>query len=107
MAIEKQILLDSFDKNSREVIKLHLQELGENRYLDLRVWLLDEPGTNGAEQSTERGLTLHVELLPRLIEALQRADELLRQSKEKADQQPAVCQVGRSQLGRSRLGGGA
>lgn len=72
---EKQTLVDSFEKNSREVVKVHLQGWKGNRYIDLRSWLLpDEPG-EGTERPTPKGLTLNVELLPRLIEALKRADE--------------------------------
>jgi len=74
---EKQVLIDSFKKNSREVIKVCLQAWKGNRYVDLRSWLLpDEPG-DGAERPTPKGLTLHVELLPRLIEALRKADEVV------------------------------
>jgi hypothetical protein len=74
---EKQTLIDSFEKNSREIVKVHVQEWRGNRYIDLRSWLLPDESGKGADRPTPKGLTLNVELIPRLIEALQRADEIV------------------------------
>ena len=76
-----QKLIDQFDKNVLEKIKVHLQEWKGEKYVDVRVWILPDAGEEGAEIATKKGLTLHVELIPDLIEALKKARESLNGSK--------------------------
>jgi len=76
-----QKLIDQFDKNGLEKIKVHLQEWKGEKYVDVRVWILPDAGEEGAEIATKKGLTLHVELIPDLIEALKKARESLNGSK--------------------------
>ena len=76
-----QKLIDQFDKNDLEKIKVHLQEWKGEKYVDVRVWILPDAGEEGAEIATKKGLTLHVELIPDLIEALKKARESLNGSK--------------------------
>jgi hypothetical protein len=94
----KQKLIDSFNKNSAELVKVHLQEWKGKPYVDIRSWLLDRPGENGAEQPTHKGLTLSAELLPRLIQALQRTQEALEKPSPKATGE-AIESEGRSEAG--------
>lgn len=75
--MEKQKLVDQFNKNSVEIVKVHLQEWRGNPYFDVRSWILDKPGENGSERPTHKGITLNVELLPRLIQALNEAQRSL------------------------------
>jgi len=75
--MEKQKLIDSFHKNSIEVIKVQLQEWKSQEYVDIRVWYLEKPGEPGNEKPTHKGITLNVELLPKLIQALQQAQGIL------------------------------
>ncbi len=75
MSETKPILVDSFHKNSMEILKVHLQEWRGNPYVDLRVWILEKPGENESEQPSRKGLTISAELLPRLIQSLQKAQE--------------------------------
>jgi len=68
-----QKLIDQFDKNSLEKVKVHLQEWKGEKYIDVRVWILPDAGEEGAEIATKKGLTLHCELIPDLIKALEKA----------------------------------
>ena len=73
----EQRLIDQFNKNSIEKIKVHLQKYRGEKYLDLRVWVQSNAGENGGEIATRKGLTLHVELIPDLIKALQKAEKAI------------------------------
>ena len=75
--MEKQQLIGEFDKNSVEKIKVHLQEWKGSTYIDLRIWIKPDAGENGGEIATKKGLTLHVELIPDLIAALEKAREAI------------------------------
>lgn len=77
MANNDQRLIAEFDKNAVEKVKIHVNRFNGNQYLDLRVWILPDAGEHGAEIATKKGLTLHVELIPDLIQALQRAREAI------------------------------
>ena len=82
--MEKQQLIDQFDKNSMEVIKVHIQEWKGSTYVDMRVWIKPDDGENGGEIATKKGLTLHVELIPDLIAALEKARESIQISPSEA-----------------------
>jgi RecB family endonuclease NucS len=69
----KQRLIASFEKNSAEVVKVHLQEWHGQTYLDLRVWIAEKAGQEGAECATHKGITLNVELLGDLKKAIDKA----------------------------------
>jgi len=75
--MEKQQLIGEFDKNAVEKIKVHLQEWKGSAYVDMRVWIKSDAGENGGEIATRKGLTLHVELIPDLIKALQEAGKAI------------------------------
>lgn len=80
--MQNQKLIDQFNKNSAEIVKVHVQEWKSQTYFDVRVWYLDNPAENGSEQATKKGLTLNVELLPRLIKALQKAEKALEKGQD-------------------------
>jgi len=73
----KNKLIDSFHKNSIEIVKVNLQEWKGRKYLDVRVWLLDNAAKSGGKGPTRKGITLSVEFLPRLIKALEKAQKIL------------------------------
>ena len=73
----EQRLIDQFNKNSIEKIKIHLQEWKGNTYVDVRVWVQLDAEESGGEITTKKGLTLHVELIPDLIKALQKAEKAI------------------------------
>jgi len=74
--MERQRLIHEFDKTSLEVVKVSLQGYKSQTYVDLRVWLKEDPREE-AKTPTKKGLTLNVELLPELIKSLQKAREVL------------------------------
>lgn len=91
--MENQRLVDQFNKNSVEMVKVHLQEWKSQAYFDVRVWYSENPGENGAERPTHKGITLNVELLPQLITALQKTQE---ETDKEAEPKPESAQEGRS-----------
>ena len=72
-----QRLIAEFNKNSMEIIKVNLQEWRGKRYVDIRIWLLQDPTDKATEIATKKGITLNIELLPELIEALVKAQKVL------------------------------
>jgi len=69
--METQKLIASFNKNSVEVIKVHLQEWKNQRYVDIRVWAQARAGDGeAAAHPTYKGITLSVELLGELKKAV-------------------------------------
>ena len=69
----EQRLIDQFDKNSIEKVRVHINQYNGNRYVDVRVWIKPDAGEDSGEIATKKGLTLHVELIPDLISALEKA----------------------------------
>ena len=78
MKDKDKVFIDSFRKNSLELVKVHLQKYHQQQYVDIRVFRVDEYGAHTHEEifegtPTKKGLTISVELLDRLVEALNRA----------------------------------
>jgi hypothetical protein len=70
----KQRLIDSFSKNSVEVVKVQVHVWKSQTYIDIRVWTQLRPGDGeGAAQPTYKGITLNVDLLGRLKKAIDKA----------------------------------
>jgi hypothetical protein len=70
----KQELIASFEKNSAEVVRIHLQTWRAQRYVDIRVWAQARPGDGeAAAHPTYKGITLSVELLSDLKKAVDKA----------------------------------
>ena len=73
-----QKLISKFDKNSIEEILVELSDYKGQTYLNIRAWIKDN---DGEFLPTKKGLTCHCELIPDLIEALQKAKEIISGSK--------------------------
>ena len=71
--MSEQRLVSEFEKNSAEVVKVHLQTWKQGRYVDIRIWAALRPGDAAGEHPTKKGLTLAVELLPELRKAIDKA----------------------------------
>jgi hypothetical protein len=67
----QQRLITEFQKNDREMLKVQIQTFRGQEYIDIRAWIKDEK--SGEYKATPKGLTLHIELLPELIAALEKA----------------------------------
>ena len=91
-----QKLIDQFNKNSVEIVKVHIQEWKSQNYFDLRVWNLDYPAEDGSERPTHKGITLNVEFLPKLIQALTKTQKIIEKKVEFGPERP---QEPRSQRG--------
>ncbi|MQY60392.1 hypothetical protein GH153_00930 [bacterium] len=74
---EDQKVVSQFNKNSIEIVKVITQEWKGKEYIDLRIWIMQNPADPGSEKPTQKGLTLDIELLPKLIDALKKAQEAL------------------------------
>lgn len=68
---EKQNLIETIENGSGRSVKVHLQTFKGKPYVDVRIWIEDD---HGEWKATPKGLTLSTELLPALIQALQKAD---------------------------------
>ena len=73
MANDKQELIDQFHKNSIELVEINLNEWKYQLYVDIRIWTLEKPSDPGNVKPSHKGLTLNVDLLSRLIRALEKA----------------------------------
>lgn len=69
---EARIVIDTFEKNSQEEIKLILTIYKGSLLLDIRAWRKQDAAF-GAGNPTKRGISINLELLPRLSEAIVKA----------------------------------
>ena len=70
-------LIAQFNKNSVEVVKISEAWFKGKRYFDIRIWTQGEnPAEPGSEQPTKKGICLSAELLPDLIQALNKVADL-------------------------------
>ncbi len=74
MSETKQTLIESIENGSGRSVRIHLQTFKGKVYVDIRTWIECD---DGQWRATQKGLTLHAELLPALIQALTKADESL------------------------------
>lgn len=79
-----QKILTEFEKNSSEVVRVSSIEYHHNQYLDLRIWIAGDQGSKESRLPTKKGIRLHIELLPDLIQALQQAKDLIKRSFDKS-----------------------
>lgn len=79
-----QRILSEFEKNSSEVVRISSIEYQSNKYVDLRIWILGDHGSKESRLPTKKGIRIHSELLPDLIQALQQAKELIKKSFNKS-----------------------
>jgi len=73
-----QKILTEFQKNSLEIIRVSSVDYQGNHYIDLRTWVEGDRDGRREEIPTRKGLRIHSELLPDLIQALQQAEDLFK-----------------------------
>ena len=73
---EGQKVVSQFHKNSIEIVKLCLSKWKGKEYIDLRIWVMQNPAESGSEVATKKGIRLSVDLLPKLIKALNEASRI-------------------------------
>jgi hypothetical protein len=61
-------VIGEFEKNSAEMVKVRTTEWKGQRYVDIRCWY------NQGQKPTWQDLTINIELLPQLLEILQRIE---------------------------------
>jgi hypothetical protein len=64
-----------FEKSSYEEVRVDISEWKTQKYLNLRVWINPRYEQDGEPKPTKKGITLNIELLPKLIEALKKAEK--------------------------------
>ena len=82
MPDDKQELIDQFHKNSIELVEINLTEWKSQLYVDIRIFALNNPAERGSEVATKKGICISVELLPRLIKALEKAQARVKAKSE-------------------------
>ncbi len=68
-----------FEKNSFEEVRVEISEWKSQKYINIRVWVNPRYEKDGMAKPTKKGITLNVELLPKLLEALKKVEEILSQ----------------------------
>jgi len=81
---EGQKLISQFHKNSIELVKVHLSEWKSKLYVDVRIWVLEDPAKPESAVPTKKGVRLSANLLPKLLDALSKASRILK-GKETGD----------------------
>lgn len=79
---DEQTLIAEFNKNSIEKVKVHVQTRQGQEYINIRIWHLPNPGEDGAEGPTKKGITLRLELFPDLQRAIEDVAEYLKKRAE-------------------------
>jgi len=81
--MENKKLISEFSKNSVEKIKIITYELNGRQLIDIRAWILQDPTDPESEIATKKRITLRVESIPDLIQALEKAQENLEFGQER------------------------
>jgi len=93
--MSEQKLIASFEKNSAEVVRVHLQTWKAQRYVDIRVWAQAQPGDGeAAAQPTHKGITLNIELLDELRKAIDSVLAEIELEEAKAEKQASGSKAG-------------
>jgi len=79
-----QKVLSEFRKNIMENVRVSSIDYKGNHYIDLRIWIEGDRNGQREEIPTRKGLRIHSELLPDLIQALQQAQDLFKESLAKS-----------------------
>jgi len=69
-----EIIIDEFEKNSREKIMILIKKFKNNYYLDLRVYF---KGSDDEYKPSKKGIMISLELLDDLKEALEKVEKAL------------------------------
>ena len=80
--MEKEIT--RFGKNAQEDVIVKLTTYNGHDLIDIRAWIRPIPGVDGEEpKPTKKGISLRVEDIPKLIDALTEAERIYHDGKEK------------------------
>lgn len=71
--MENQKIIDSFNKNSVEEVRISLNKWKNQDYIDIRVWSSLNSDDKDKKSPTKKGITLNVNLIPDLQKALEKA----------------------------------
>lgn len=69
-------LIATFDKNASEEVRVQLREFHGHQLLDMRVYY--RPDDGGEPRPTRKGLSVSVNLIPKILDAIQSAMAELR-----------------------------
>lgn len=67
----------SLEKNSAEEIRFAFCEWSGKMYLDIRLWVKEDPEEGRKEIPTRKGIRFNAELLPEFIKILKKMDKEL------------------------------
>ncbi|MBA7666762.1 hypothetical protein ES703_74843 [subsurface metagenome] len=84
---ETQKLISEFHRNSIELVRINLSEWKSKPYVDIRIWVLEDPAKAASAVPTKKGIRLSIDLLPKLIDALNEASRILKE-KETGNKSP-------------------
>ena len=84
---ETQELISQFHRNSIELVRINLSEWKSKPYVDIRIWVLEDPARPGSAVATKKGIRISADLLPQLIDALNKASRILKE-KETGNKSP-------------------
>lgn len=84
---EGQKLISEFHRNSIELVKINLSEWKSKLYVDVRIWVLENPAKPESAVATIKGINISADLLPKLIEGLNEASRILK-GKEQGNKSP-------------------
>lgn len=84
---DRQQLISQFHKSSIELVRINLSEWKSKPYVDIRIWVLEDPAKPGSAVPTKKGIRLSIDLLPKLIDALNKASRILKE-KETGNKSP-------------------
>ena len=79
--MENQKIIDSFNKNSVEEVRISLNKWKNQDYIDIRVWTSLNSDDSEKKIPTKKGVTLNVDFIPNLQKALEKAAKELNQEK--------------------------
>ncbi len=71
-------LIAEFEKNAQEVVRVQLREFKGHQLLDIRVFYHPEEG--GEMRPSRKGISVSAELVPKIKEAVEAADNALREA---------------------------
>ena len=75
-------LIATFDKNASEEVRVQLREFRGHQLLDMRVYFRPDDGSE--PRPTRKGLSVSINLMPKLLEAVQAAMAELKASQPEA-----------------------
>jgi len=74
---DDEILIDEFSRNSIEKVKIRFTRFQGREFLDVRVFISPPPGSQEADKPTHKGICLRLDLVPKLLESLKKAQKIL------------------------------